>query len=165
MPGCVELGVRLFSECCALERVGIITDGACHLAVGAVIGQYAFEECDRLAQLSLPHVRAMTDSATLATPQAGVLQGSFYASGIRQVELGSDACFIGHRAYENCKLLTRVDISDTAIHTLHMHTFSQCHSLETVKLPSYLRGIRAEVFIGCKPNRLRTSIFKNRRKK
>ena len=88
MPGCVELGVRLFSECCALERVGIITDGACHLAVGAVIGQYAFEECDRLAQLSLPHVRAMTDSVMLDTPQAGVPQGSFYASGIRQVELG-----------------------------------------------------------------------------
>ena len=31
-----------------------------------------------------------------------------------------------------------------------MHTFSQCHSLVTVKLPSYLRDIRAEVFIGCK---------------
>ena len=44
MPGCVELGVRLFSECCALEQVGTITNGACHLAIGAVIGQYAFEE-------------------------------------------------------------------------------------------------------------------------
>ena len=134
MPGCVELGVRLFSECCAL---------------GAVIGQYAFEECARLAQLSLPHVRAMMDSATLATPQAEVPQGSFYASG-RQVELGSDACYIGHRAYESCKLLTLVDISRTEVHILHMHTFSQCHSLETVKLPSCLREIRAEVFIGCK---------------
>ena len=102
MPGCVELGVRLFSECCALERVGNITDGACHLAVGAIIGQYAFEECAKLAHLSLPHVRAMMDSATLATPQAGVPQGSFYASGVRQVELGGDACHIGHRAFESC---------------------------------------------------------------
>ena len=117
MPGCVELGVRMFSECCALEQVGTIMDGT--------IGQYAFEECARLAQLSLPQVRAMMDSATLTTPQAGVPQGSFYASGIRQVELGSDACFIGHRAYENCKLLILVDILGTAIHTLHMHTFSQ----------------------------------------
>ena len=70
--------------------------------------------------------------------------------GVRQVELGSDACFIGHRAYENCKQLTLVDISGAAIHILHMHTFSQCHSLETVKLSSCLREIRAEVFIGCK---------------
>ena len=55
MPGCVELGVRLFSERCALEKIGTITDGACRLAIGAVVGPYAFEEC---AQLSLPHVRA-----------------------------------------------------------------------------------------------------------
>ena len=37
MLGCVELGVRLFSECCALEQVGTIMDGACHLAIGAVM--------------------------------------------------------------------------------------------------------------------------------
>ena len=35
MPGCVAFGVRLFSERCALEQVGIITDGACELAKGA----------------------------------------------------------------------------------------------------------------------------------
>ena len=91
----------------------------------------------------------MMDGAAPTTPQAGVPQGSFYSSGIQQV-LGSDACFIGHRAYESCKLLTLVDISSAAIDTLHMHTFSQCHSLETVKLPSCLREIRAEVFVGCK---------------
>ena len=43
-----------------------------------------------------------------------------------------------------------VNISGTEIQTLHMHTFSQCQSLETVKLPSCLREIQAEVFIGCK---------------
>ena len=37
MPGCVELRVRLFSECCALEKVGIIIEGACRLAIGAVV--------------------------------------------------------------------------------------------------------------------------------
>ena len=58
-------------------------------------------------------MRDMMDSATLATPQAEVPQGSFYASGIRQVELGSDAC--RHRACESCKLLTLVDISGTEI--------------------------------------------------
>ena len=55
MPGCVELGVRAFSECCALERVGNIIDGSCYLAIGAIIGQCAFEECAKLAHLSLPH--------------------------------------------------------------------------------------------------------------
>ena len=150
MPGCVELGVRVFSECCALERVGNITDGICHLAIGAIIGQYASEECAKLAHLSLPHVRAVVDSATLAAPQAGVPQGSFYASGVRQFELGGDACHIGHRAFESCKLLTLVDISNTGIHTLHTHTFFQRHSLETIKLPVCLREIRAEAFAGCR---------------
>ena len=129
---------------------GTITDGACHLAIGAVIGPYAFEECARLSQLSLPHVRAMMDGVAPSTPQTGIPQGCFHSSGIRQVVLGGDACFIGHRAYENCKLLTLVDISSSEIDTLHMHTFSQCHSLDTVKLQSCLREIRAEVFVGCK---------------
>ena len=105
MPGCVELGVRLFAECCALEQVGAITDGACHLAIGAVIGPYGCEECARLSQLSLPHVRAMMDGVAPSTPQTGIPQGCFHSSGIQQVVLGGDACFIGHRAYENCKLL------------------------------------------------------------
>ena len=51
MPGCVEFGVRVFSECCALESVGNIVDGGSHLAIGAIISQYAFEECAKLAQI------------------------------------------------------------------------------------------------------------------
>ena len=47
-------------------------------------------------------------------------------------------------------MLTLVDISSSEIDTLHMHTFSHCHSLSAVKLPPSLREIRAEVFVGCK---------------
>ena len=77
MPGCVEFGVRVFSECCALESVGNIVDGGSHLAIGAIISQYAFEECAKLAHLSLPHVRAVVDSSALTSPQAGLPQGAF----------------------------------------------------------------------------------------
>ena len=150
MPGCVELGVRVFSECCALECVGNIVDGGSYLAIGAIIGQYAFEECAKLTHLSLPNVRAVVDSSTLTSPQAGVPQGCFFASGIQQVELGEDTYHIGHRAFESCKSLTQVNIANTGIHILHMHTFAQCHSLETIMLPICLREIRAEVFAGCK---------------
>ena len=150
MPGCVEFGVRVFSECCALESVGNIVDGGSHLAIGAIISQYAFEECAKLAHLSLPHVRAVVDSSALTSPQAGLPQGCFFASGVQQVELGEDTYHIGHRALENCKALTRVNLANTGIHTLHMHTFAQCHSLETIRLPNCLREIRAEVFVGCK---------------
>ena len=54
MPGCVVLGVRLFSECCALEKVGIINGDTSELAEGALIGPYAFESCAKLEQLCLP---------------------------------------------------------------------------------------------------------------
>ena len=37
MPGCVVLGIRLFSECCALEKVGIIKGDTSELAEGAAI--------------------------------------------------------------------------------------------------------------------------------
>ena len=67
MPGCVEFGFRVFSECCALERVGNIVDGGSHLAIGAIVSQYAFEECAKLAHLSLPHVRAVVDGGALTS--------------------------------------------------------------------------------------------------
>ena len=133
MPGCVEFGVRAFAECCALERVGNIVDGGSHLAIGAIISQYAFEECAKLAHLSLPQVRAVVDSGTFTSPQAGLPQGCFFASGIQQVELGEDTFHIGHRAFESCKMLTIVNLSKTGIHTLHMHTFAQCLNLHTIR--------------------------------
>ena len=55
-----------------------------------------------------------------------------------------------HRSLENCKKLTRVDLSNTGMHILHMHTFAQCHSLVMILLPNCLSEIRAEVFVGCK---------------
>ena len=105
MPGCVAFGVRLFSECCALEKVGIIKESTSELAKGAVIGPYAFESCAKLEQLSLPRTRAGPDALTTPSPPAGIPQGCFHSSGIQSVTLGVDAVYIGHRAYE----LQRID--------------------------------------------------------
>ena len=95
--------------------------------------QYASEECAKLAHLSLPNVRAVADSATPATPQAGVPQGCFFSSGIQQVELGGDTHHIGHRAFESCKSLTQVNIANTGIHTLHMHTSRAAFAVQGVE--------------------------------
>ena len=46
-------------------------------------------------------------------------------------------------------MLTRVDLFNTGIHILHMHTFAQRHSLVTIWLPNCLSEIGAEVFVGC----------------
>ena len=89
----------------------------------------------------------MADVVSLSSPFSGIPQGCFHSSGVRQVVLGGDATFLGHRAYENCKLLTQVDLASAGIAVLHMHTFSHCHSLRNVSLPP---SLRAEAFVGCK---------------
>ena len=58
MPGCVSLGARLFAECCALEQVGVLTENSGRLASGATISPYAFEGCERLAQIGLPPTKS-----------------------------------------------------------------------------------------------------------
>ena len=147
--GCVFFGVRLFSECCALEKVGIITEKPCRLANGAVIAPYVFESCAKLSQIHLPQVCAMTDIVTPSSPPGGLSHGSFHSAGIRCVKLGEETIFLGRRAFENCKQLFQVDISSTKLDHLHMHTFSHCQSLQKVILPPGLREIRAEAFVGC----------------
>ena len=100
MPGCVAFGVRLFSECCALEKVGIVNEGTSDSAKGAVIGPYAFECCAKLEQLSLPSTRAGPDALTMP---------SACRDSTRMLSLVG--VYIGRRAYENCKQLVTVDIS------------------------------------------------------
>ena len=80
MPGCVEFGVRVFSECCALESVGNIVDGGSHLAIGAIVSQYAFEECAKLARLSLPHVRCSSLEVLKASTSELLLAVRSYAN-------------------------------------------------------------------------------------
>ena len=60
--------------------------------------------------------------------------------------------FLKHKldtAYENCKQLIKVDISNTSVNTLNMHTFSHCINLMEVSLPPTLQEIQAEAFKGC----------------
>ena len=149
MPGCVAFGVRLFSECCALEKVGIIKEGTSELAKGAVIGPYVFESCAKLEQLFLPSTSAGSVAPTMPSPPAGIPQGCFHSSGVQSATLGVGVIYIGHRAYENCKQLITVDISNTSVDVLHMHTFSHCTKLTNVSLPPSLQEIQAEAFIGC----------------
>ena len=149
MPGCVSLGVRLFAECCALEKVGILTGHPCRLACGAVISPYAFEGCTRLEQIGLPQTRAITDMVFPSLPPAGIPIGCFHSSGVQLVSLPKGTTFIGHTAFAHCKQLVQVDLLRTKVEMLHMHTFAHCQHLEHVFLPSHLKETSAEAFEAC----------------
>ena len=88
MHGCVLFGVRLFAECCALEKVGIIEAGTSKIADGAVIGPYAFESCSKLEQLHLAYMKAGPITPTMPTLPDGIPQGCFHSSGIQSVNAG-----------------------------------------------------------------------------
>ena len=93
-------GVRHFSECCALEKVGIITEQPCRLANGAVIAPYVFESCAKLSHIHLPQVCAKTDTVTPSSPPGGLSHGSFHSAGIGCVTLGQETIFLASTTAE-----------------------------------------------------------------
>ena len=146
-PGCLDFGVRTFSECCALEKVGIIKGDNSLLAEGATLAPHVFESCIRLSHLGISHTQTGPAAPPMPPPESGIPQGCFHSSGIQRVTLMADASYVGHRAYENCKQLVRVDISLTTLQILNTHTFSHCVSLTDICLPA--TEIHAEAFKGC----------------
>ena len=108
-----------------------------------------FEGCVNLSQISLLNTQTGPKGPPMSPPYAGIPQGCFHSSGVTSITLSADANYVGHRAYENCKQLVKVDISLTTLKILNVHTFSHCLSLADMCLPSTLQEIQAEAFIGC----------------
>ena len=149
MPGCVSLGARLFAECCALEKVGVLKENSCRLANGAIISPYAFEGCERLAQIGLPPTKAIADIRAPSSTPLGLPIGCFHSSGIQLIRMPQGTTFIGHKAFAQCKQLVEVDLSQTQVDIVHMQVFAHCQSLAHVSLPMYLKEISAEAFEAC----------------
>ena len=140
MPGCASLRARLFAECCALEKAGVLTENPCRLASGAIISPYAFEGCARLAWIGLPPTRAITDMMSPSSSPAGIPIGCFHSSGIQLVRMPQGTAFIGHKAFAHCTQLVEVDLSRTQVEVAHMQVFAHCQSLAHVTLPTHLKS-------------------------
>ena len=149
MPGCLSLGARLFAECCALERVGVLTGSSCRLARGATISPYAFEGCGKLKQIGLPGTKAIIDVLSATSPPKGLPTGCFYSAGIQRIDIIRSTEFIGHKAFAQCQQLTVIDLSHTQVSILSMQVFSHCRALTQAILPRHLTEIRAEAFEAC----------------
>ena len=149
MPGCLFLGARLFAECCALERVRVLTENSCRLARGATISPYAFEGCGKLRQIGLPGTKASVDVLSATPPPEGLPTGCFYSAGIQRIDVIRSTEFIGHKAFAQCQQLTAIDLSRTQVSILSMQVFSHCRALTQVTLPWCLTEIRAEAFEAC----------------
>ena len=100
----------------------------------------------------LPNKETMPQNTRASRkPQAfpRTLSGVLYCKRYPATTTRTNTHHLGHRARENSKRLTRVDLHNTDIHILHTHTFAQCHSLVTIWLRNCLSEFEAEVFVGC----------------
>lgn len=101
-----------------------------------VIGKYAFEECESIANVTIG------DSVTT------IGYGAFYCSSLSNVEIGNGVKVIDVGAFYECTELTSVIIPDN-VTSLGDGAFSYCTGLKSVKLPKDLTSIGDGVFNYC----------------
>ena len=102
-----------------------------------IIPNQAFAGCTNLSIITYP------DTITQIGYEA------FKDTAITSLILGPTVTFINEAAFEGCKQLKVVDISETSITTLIEGTFNGCTNLTTVFIPDTLTSIGARVFMDC----------------
>ena len=147
-PGCVEFGYKAFAERSSLQWVHASEGVANQFCSSTKFGHYLFRDCVNLATFVLQEISHQQD------PQAGVeakelSQGCLSSTGRTTLELTRDFQVLGAHACDNCKLLKKVDVSNTKIAEIQEFTFVHCASLCEIKLPYTLHTIRAKAFMNC----------------
>lgn len=65
------------------------------------------------------------------------------------MHFSSNLTKIGEYAFDGCRLLKNVDLSNTSIEKIGVFAFAECSSLETVKLPKSLEISEDAIFSDC----------------
>ena len=110
---------------------------------------HAFEGCEKLVQIGLPSIRAVTDMRVASSSLVGLPTGCFHSAGIRVISVPRATAFIGHKAFAQCQQLINVDLSQTQVGVVRTQVFSHCRSLTQISLPKHLAEIGAEAFEAC----------------
>lgn len=142
--GVTTIGWAAFQGCTALS--GIVFSDALE-----VIRGYAFEGCSNLTQeLTFPD--NFTSLGYYAFANCRNLFGTVKFNREFYMFMGSEGYWseIG-RAFENCSGIEEVDLSECEFLTeIPSATFNECHSLTTVKLPTYIERIDDWAFNNCR---------------
>ena len=147
-PGCRDFGYKAFAECCSLQRV-YASDGAANVFNGeANFGQYLFQGCINLAEVTLSEFPSPRGS-TLQVRTRELAPGCLSSTGIYELALPKHFVAIGAHACDSCRLLKSVDLCNTMIEEIPEFTFVHCTSLREVFLPATLHTIRVKAFMNC----------------
>ena len=148
-PGCVEFGYKAFAECSSLQWVHAIEGVAKQFCSPTKFGHYLFRDCINLATFVLQEAAHQQEQLPARMKARELSQGCLSSTGIGTLELTRDFQVLGAHACDNCKLLKKVDLSNTKIEETQEFTFVHCTSLCEVRLPYTLHTIRVKAFMNC----------------
>lgn len=102
-----------------------------------LIGDGSFRYCSSLNSLDLSNATKLTQ----------ISEGAFEAcSNIENIKLPNSLTTIQRSAFQNCKKLQSLDLSNLSIRSLPEEAFKYCENLKDIKLPESLRKIGDQAF-------------------
>lgn len=130
------------------------------------IGNFVFRNCDSLETIDLPEGLTLMNqglfyqcdllnSVSLPSTLSEIQQNAFYGcKNLTTISLPATVTLIGSNAFKDCWNLSNFtfgpsaseDFSESAITALGTSVFSNCYSLEEIKLPENLRSIGNSTF-------------------
>ena len=147
-PGCRDFGYKAFAECCSLQWVYASEGVANKFSNEAKFGQYLFQGCINLAEVTLCEIPSPRGS-TLQARTSELAPGCLSSTGITALALTKHFTAIGAHACDSCRLLKSVDLCNTTVEEIPEFTFVHCTSLREVLLPTTLHTIRVKAFMNC----------------
>ena len=147
-PGCRDFGYKAFAECCSLQWV-YASDGIANVFNSeAKFGQYLFQGCINLAEVTLSELPSSRGSAQQVRTSE-LAPGCLSSTGIYALALTKHFVAIGAHVCDSCRLLKSVDLCSANVEEIPEFAFVHCASLREVLLPTTLHTIRVKAFMNC----------------
>ena len=122
------------------------------------IGDYAFDNCRKLASVKLPanlefigsHAFSTTNLTSIKIPDTvkEIGEFAFYNTELNGIEIPSSVTTIGEAAFMLIEELTSVEVPNTVIN-IGTRLFEMCYNLVSVKLPDNMKEIPERMFWYC----------------
>ena len=147
-PGCLDFGYKAFAECCSLQWVYASEGIANVFNSEAKLGQYLFQGCINLAEVTLSELPSPRESV-LQARVSELTPGCLSSTGITALALPMHFVTLGAHACDSCRLLKNIDLCNTQVEEIPEFAFVHCTSLREVLLPITLHAIRVKAFMNC----------------